>query len=846
MKIDTISATTAQADTTDNTAVAEWRHLLDEIQRAGLVWSEDRERVLRFQAEYACGLLGADTAQAAIADLLSGGHAARQALEAIDPLFQPGDVVEIRALDPAGGGARSHNGDLSVPDDRADLAEFIKTHNGRRNLYFGVNPRASALGGTDRAARDKDVAARRAVFLDMDRKDAPDMDPDWTRTRQELEALGPLLVVETGNGFHVHFRIEDQIGEDLSASVASLASAMARIGSDNVADLPRIARLPFTVNLPTKVKRQRGNTVALALPVPGTGALPLVEGAPRALEALCAEIEGVAQRLGLPGKRGRGDNSASASSNGTGEKRGDPAPSTDLLRMALQELPNDPGGPFDHYDDWIRIGHAIKGAAVAGGFEAEGRAAWVEWSAKWGGDPGEAESKWDSFKPHTGWGTLMRELERANPDGWQKVRDAMARAAFPPLPASFRLQPVQPFNATSLPPRPWLYGRNVIAGYISMLVAPGGTGKSALVMTEAVAMATGRTLLPGDNPHHPLRVHYHNAEDDRIELQRRFEAVMRHHGITHTDLGNRLGMTSGRELDLILARQGRDGLTVNRKAVEWLVEKLTQARIDVLILDPLGAMHTLPENSNEAANMLMAALREVAHKSGAAIVLVHHTGKMAAKDMDTAGAGAARGASAFVDGARVVRQLRPAGGSDVGSLGIASVDRRFYIRVDNGKANLAPAEEARWLRLVSVNLGNGTSDYPNGDDVQTVERWTPPVAAGASASDLAAVQAAIQTAIDAGEPPRAASSAREWVGYLIAETLGLPVGSLGSKVADLSAEERANLARIKAMVRGWLKDGSLEQYDAPDKNRQPRPCIRPGTPAIFQNGEHQDEQPGAA
>jgi hypothetical protein len=34
--------------------------------------------------------------------------------------------------------------------------------------------------------------------------------------------------------------------------------------------------------------------------------------------------------------------------------------------------------------------------------------------------------------------------------------------------------------------------------------------------------------------------------------------------------------------------------------------------------------------------------------------------------------------------------------------------------------------EAMWFRLVGVPLGNGTADYPGGDNVQTVERWDPP------------------------------------------------------------------------------------------------------------------------
>jgi hypothetical protein len=52
-----------------------------------------------------------------------------------------------------------------------------------------------------------------------------------------------------------------------------------------------------------------------------------------------------------------------------------------------------------HYDDWIRIGHAIK-AALPGG---DGLAIWEDWSAKSKkkNDPRLTRQKWDTFNPHT-------------------------------------------------------------------------------------------------------------------------------------------------------------------------------------------------------------------------------------------------------------------------------------------------------------------------------------------------------------------------------------------------------------------------------------------------------------
>ena len=52
---------------------------------------------------------------------------------------------------------------------------------------------------------------------------------------------------------------------------------------------------------------------------------------------------------------------------------------------------------------------------------------------------------------------------------------------------------------------------------------------------------------------------------------------------------------------------------------------------------------------------------------------------------------------------------------------------RLLIRMDSTKVNIAPpAEAAKWFRLVGGNLGNGNDAYPNVDEAQTVEPWTPP------------------------------------------------------------------------------------------------------------------------
>ena len=88
-------------------------------------------------------------------------------------------------------------------------------------------------------------------------------------------------------------------------------------------------------------------------------------------------------------------------------------------------------------------------------------------------------------------------------------------------------------------------------------------------------------------------------------------------------------------------------------------------------------------------------------------------------DMDSS-----RGASAISGAVRSARVLNAMSKDVAKQFGISDTERRSFVRVDNGKYNLAPAEEARWIKLVNVWLGNATTDRPE-DGVGVVERWVP-------------------------------------------------------------------------------------------------------------------------
>ena len=336
--------------------------------------------------------------------------------------------------------------------------------------------------------------------------------------------------------------------------------------------------------------------------------------------------------------------------------------------------------------------------------------------------------------------------------------------------------------------------------------------------------------IPGDKPHHAMTVWYHNGEDDQDEQLRRLAAVMMHHGVSHADLGGRLILTSGRDRPIKLARQGKNGPEPVPGVADDLVARARACGAEVIVLDPLGAVHGLPENDNAAANLLLDSLRDIMGRAKVALVVLHHVGKAAATDMAAAGAGAARGASALVDGARIVLQLAVMTEKEAKDFGVSAGDRKRHIRVDNGKQNMSRAADASWLQLVSVKMGNATAAYPAGDDVAAVEGWTPPAIVSATLTELALVQAAL----GGTPPPQLSVVANDWIGARIAAALGLDIGPPGTGRAGRTDPQAANYRRVSALLKDWLASGGLREvleYDP--EGRKKHKFVRVGTPAIL-------------
>lgn len=377
-----------------------------------------------------------------------------------------------------------------------------------------------------------------------------------------------------------------------------------------------------------------------------------------------------------------------------------------------------------------------------------------------------------------------------------------------------RATPFEWCDPSKIPPREWLYGHHLIRKYVSATVSPGGVGKSSLAVAEALAMVSGKSLL-GEPATEPLRVWYWNGEDPVDELQRRVMAVAVHYGLTPSDLGGRLFIDSGRNTEIVIARQTRDGVTVAVPVVEAVKATIKDNRIDAVVVDPFVSSHQVPENDNGAIDRVAKTWGRIAGETNCAIELVHHSRKTNGAEVTVEDS---RGGGALVNATRSTRTLNVMTEQEAEKAGVER--RRSYFRVDNGKGNLTPPpERSKWFRLISVPLPNGGSfrGVPlDGDSVGVVTTWEwPDAMASVTVSHLREAQRLIGKS---GEW-RASAQSPQWVGIAIGQAMGLDPSD---------PKERST---IKAALKTWLGTGMLKQKVIPDDGRRERPCIVVGDPA---------------
>jgi hypothetical protein len=352
----------------------------------------------------------------------------------------------------------------------------------------------------------------------------------------------------------------------------------------------------------------------------------------------------------------------------------------------------------------------------------------------------------------------------------------------------------------AIEPRGWLSATQFCREFLSLLIAPGGTGKTALRYLQAIDLAReSMETITGFKKFRRCKVLIVGLEDGRKEMDRRIAAALIHHGINRSEIKGHLFCWSPKGIKLAEMISGSRQIGELERKLRGKIKRLG---IDLVMVDPLIKAHALDENSNDNMDYVCELLTKLAIEFNIAVDASQHTrkGALVAGDPDNA-----RGASATRDAGRLGYTLTTMSDEEAETFGIDLSQRKLYIRLDSAKVNIQPpADKATWFKLVGVPLGNSNETYPAGDNVQTVEPWSPPqVWTDLSTATLNVILTAIDAGLPDGQRYSDAGAARDRAAWTVVQ-----------RHCPNKTE-----AQCREIIRTWIKNGVLyhEDYDDPVK-----------------------------
>lgn len=484
------------------------------------------------------------TAAALPSDLASAESTPAAHVEAFAlALFEPGDLVEIRCIGGVGGTWRGWRPASDFASAEV-LERLARANESGANIYIGINPRKRKGGAAE------DVALARAVWVDLDGGVTPE---EARRRVREANLPEPSLMVRSGNGVHVYWRLETPHA-DLGDWSARMKGLIAAVGGDPVIhDPPRIMRLPGFDNTKREVRVRCEVVEAWPDRRYAPEAFPL-PAAPRAAPA--------AARVSRPptGVQRVGQSTANFVRFGAayGERN------SSLFRAAC---------------DLAGCGLAIESAetllgpaAVACGLGAE-------------------------------------EISRTIRSAFSRDRAPVAGPAEPEVEFITGDRLVREYRSLR---EPVLEGL-LRAGEVMNVVAAPKVGKSWLVHGLALSAASGTRWLGREVRRAPVLII--DAELHHETLAHRLEQVANHSEAGPDALaGVEVWPLRGKRID-----------------IDWVQRRLEadERRYGLIVVDALYRFMPLgsEENSNEAMTSVYNTLDAIAERSGASVVVVHHTSK---------------------------------------------------------------------------------------------------------------------------------------------------------------------------------------------------------------------------
>ncbi len=352
---------------------------------------------------------------------------------------------------------------------------------------------------------------------------------------------------------------------------------------------------------------------------------------------------------------------------------------------------------------------------------------------------------------------------------------------------------------TAIAPRPWSYGSFLMRGQAACLGAVDGGGKGSMAVAIMLSVIFGLPLL-GERVWRTGSVAIVTYEDDKDEWHRRIAAACHHYGLDYEIALDHIRFIA-RPRERIVFAAMLDGQAIFPDGDD-VIAALIAMNAALLIIDPFNLAHGFDDgNSNVMIAKVAAEINRIAAESQCAALVLHHLrkGSTGAAD-DLMGATSLR---ATFRSTRILARMSP---DEAKPLGLEREAWR-YSRIAGTKENYSPPpDKMTWFRLESISLGNGTDEYPDGDNIQVTTTWQPPaIFEGIGSIALGQIFDAIRAGPGSGEwyAPRRQATKR-WVGLTI------------TAATDKSPDQAASI------VRQWIENDVLllDNYMSPSRRHE--------------------------
>lgn len=242
---------------------------------------------------------------------------------------------------------------------------------------------------------------------------------------------------------------------------------------------------------------------------------------------------------------------------------------------------------------------------------------------------------------------------------------------------------------------PWIGNSQLFPlGALSLLVALGSAGKTTLAVAISCHVAAGKVW--GKKPVATRNVLYFSAEEDQLELNRKFGATVEQWSQSEQQAAiNGLRLISLKGDDPRLTKPDGRHIVPGDLSTR-IIKASVEFSAELIFLDHLQGLTSGDLNNSDTATMLSQVANEIVSKTGAAVVFTAHTtkSKISAQEVEH---GFTTGSLAFENAARQVTGIIFLSNDDAARMSLEATKQQ-YRKLEMPKNSYGIAGETSYLK----------------------------------------------------------------------------------------------------------------------------------------------------